>query len=373
MSAPPVFFLARSLHIGGAERQLLALAIGLKQQGHAVSVVVFYAGGEFEAELVAAGISLISLNKTGRWDIVPFLSRLVRVHRKAQPQLLHSYLTVPNLLSVLLKPWLPNTRIVWGVRASNMDLSRYDWLSRLTYRFECLASRYADLVIANSNAGKQYAVANGFRSDTITVVPNGIDTQRFHFNAQGRQHLRAQWGLADNEVLVGLVGRLDAMKDHGNFIAAGRLVLNAHPNVRLVCIGSGASDYGLSLQKQSEDLGERLIWAGPCHDMAAAYSALDISVSSSLSEGFSNTIAEAMACGRPCVATDVGDSAWIIGDTGVLVPAANPTLLADGLLQLLELDKASLAELGKQAHLRVEQEFSLDKLLMRTESALGLV
>lgn len=373
MSAPTIFFLARSLHFGGAERQLVALARGLKLQGHAVSVVIFYGGGEFEAELLAAGIPLINLNKTGRWDVLPFLYRLVRVLINAQPTLLHSYLTVPNLLTILLKPLLPRTRIVWGVRASNMDLSRYDRLSRLTYRLECLASRYADAVIANSTAGKHYAIANGFRADTLTVIPNGIDSQRFRFNAQARQAQRADWGIADTELVIGIAARLDPMKGHGNFIAAARLLQNTYAQLRFVCIGDGAAAYAAALKQLANDLGDRLIWAGACADMVAAYSAIDIAVSASaFGEGFSNTIAEAMACERPCVVTDVGDSAWIIGDTGILVAAADAEQLAQGLQHLLGLSAAERDAQGKRARQRVEQEFAVAQLVARTTHTLGL-
>ena len=128
-----ILFLVRSLDRGGAERQLIVLAKGLASRGHAVSVAVFYGGGVYENELAEAGIRVINLGKTGRWNILLFLNRLMRLLRKERPTVLHSYLGVPNILAAALKPLLPGTRIVWGVRASNVDLSHYDWLLRLAY------------------------------------------------------------------------------------------------------------------------------------------------------------------------------------------------------------------------------------------------
>ncbi|MDP3332337.1 MAG: glycosyltransferase [Methylococcaceae bacterium] len=366
-------FLARSLDRGGAERQLVALAKGLATNGHQVAVAVFYAGGVFDAELAAAGVRLINLDKKGRWDVLSFLIRLLTLVRDERPVILHSYLTVPNLLTVMLKFLTHDSRIIWGVRASNMDLSRYDKLSRLSYWLECRLSRFADLIIANSQAGKQYAADNGFCADKIIVIPNGIDTAFFRFDLDGRQRVRSEWKITEDEILVGLTARLDPMKDHATFIAAANIVTQLHPNVRFVCIGSGPDGYAASLKQRAASLGYRLLWVGPRDDMSAVYSALDIaSSSSSFGEGFSNTIAEAMACSRPCVVTDVGDSAWIVGNTGGVVSASNPEALATGLLKLINLSSRDKDELGSKARIRVEQEFAIETLITRTEQILGL-
>lgn len=367
-----ILFLARSLDRGGAERQLVALAKGLANNGHNVAVAVLYGGGVFDAELAEAGVRLINLDKRGRWDVLPFLIRLLTIVRKERPGILHGYLTVPNLLAVFIKFFTHDLRIIWGVRASNMDLSRYDKLSRLSYWLECRLSRFADLIIANSQAGKNYATDNGFCTDKIVVIPNGIDTAFFRFDLDGRQRVRAEWKITEDEIVVGLTARFDSMKDHSTFITAARIVAQKHSNVRFVCIGSGQDDYADLLKRQAASLGDRLLWVGARDDMTAVYSALDIASSSSFGEGFSNTIAEAMACNRPCVVTDVGDSAWIIGDTGVVVSASNPEALATGLLKLINLSSHDKDELGTQARIRVEQEFAIETLITRTEQILGL-
>src|SRR3569623_1069815 len=128
-----ILFLTRSLDRGGAERQLVVLAKGLARRGHAVAVAVFFGGGAYEAELAEDDVRVINLGKQGRWDILPFLNRLVRLLRKERPAVLHSYLGVPNILATIIKPLLPGIRIVWGVRDSHVDLSRYDWLSCKAY------------------------------------------------------------------------------------------------------------------------------------------------------------------------------------------------------------------------------------------------
>ena len=370
-----ILFLTRSLDRGGAERQLVVLAKGLADRGHTVAVAVFFGGGVYEAELAEAGVSVIHLGKQGRWDIFPFLSRLVRLLRKERPAVLHSYLGVPNILVTALKPLLPGTRIVWGVRASNVDLSRYDWLSRLVYILERRLARFADCIIANSDAGKRYAVVNGFPEDKIVVVNNGIDTEYFRFDPEGRRLVRVAWGVGEDEILVGLVGRLDPMKDHPVFLEAASHIARERRDVRFVCVGGGPADYAEALKQRAADLGltNQLIWVGSRDDMPAVYSALDIASSSSYGEGFSNTIAEAMACGVPCVVTDVGDSALIIGDTGSIVAPGDHSALAAAILRLTDLPLENRRALGDVCRARIVSEFGIGRLVQRTERVLGLV
>ncbi len=370
-----ILFLARSLDRGGAERQLVVLAKGLVRRGHAVAVAVFFGGGVYEAELAKTGVRVINLGKRGRWDVLPFLNRLVRFLRKERPAVMHSYLGVPNILAAVLKPLLPGTRIVWGVRASNVDLSRYDWLSRLAYVLERRLARFADRIIANSQAGKRYAVANNFPEDKIIVVPNGIDTTYFRFDPEGRHQVRSEWGLGEDEVLIGLVARLDPMKDHPTFLEAASHIARGRHDVRFVCVGEGSAGYLETIKQQAVALGliEQLILAGARDNMPAVYSALDIaSSSSSFGEGFSNTIAEAMACGVPCVVTDVGDSAHIVGDTGSVVAPGDGSALAAAILNLTNLPSEERQALGDAGRARIVSEFGLDRLVQRTELALEL-
>ena len=369
-----ILFLTRSLDRGGAERQLVLLAKGLAGRGHAVSVAVFFGGGVYEAELARAGVRVINIGKQGRWDVLPFLNRLVRLLRKERPAVLHSYLGVPNILAAALKPLLPGTRIIWGVRASNVDLSRYDWLSRLAYTLERRLARFADCIIANSNAGKCHAVANGFPEGKMVVIPNGIDTEYFRFDPEGRRQVRLAWGVGEDEILVGLAARLDPMKDHPVFLEAASRIARERRDVRFVCVGGGPADYAEALKQHAAALGltNQLIWVGARDDMPAVYSALDIATSSSYGEGFSNTIAEAMACGVPCVVTDVGDSALIVGDTGSVVPPGDYNALAAAIGRLIDRPHEERLVLGEVCRARVVSEFGIDRLIQRTEEALGL-
>ncbi len=371
-----LLFLIRSLNRGGAERQLTLLAKGLKERGHDVSVAVFYAGGPFQQQLEHADVSVISLEKKGRWDMFGFLWRLQCAIREQNPCLIHSYMGSSNILSILLKPLFTKVKMVWGVRASNMDLNRYDWLAGLSYQIECRLARFADLIIANSHAGKAYALSNGFPERKVVVIPNSIDTDYFRPNPNDRARVRIKWGIREKEPLIGLVGRLDPMKGHPVFLQAAALVAHKWPEVSFVCVGDGVAEYRdkLRILGESLGLGRRLIWAGTQSDMPVIYNSLDFFVSSSsYGEGFPNVIGEAMACGVPCVVTDIGDSPHIVADTGIIIPPENINQLADACLRMLALTVEQRTIKKREARARIKAFFSVNKLLNSTESVLNRI
>jgi glycosyltransferase involved in cell wall biosynthesis len=367
-----VTFLIRSLDIGGAQRQLIELASGLHSAGWRVRVLVFYGGGELEPGLVERGVTVHSLAKSGRWDIVPFSYRLLRALRAERPDVLHGYLGTENLLATAMQPCVRRMRVVWGVRASNMDLNAYDWLSRLLFKVGCRFSRFADLVICNSSAGKAFYAAHGYPADRMVVIPNGIDAEQFKPDQRARSELRREWSVADDQLLVGNIGRLDPMKDHETFVRAAAAAARQRADLRFVCVGAGPEPYRARLVALASELGldERLTWAGPRTDMPKVYNALDLLVLSSVwGEGFPNVVAEAMATGVPCVVTDVGDASDVVGDTGWVCPPHDPAQLAESLGAATRSRDALVAR-GGRARERVQTEFSLERLTSTTSAAL---
>jgi glycosyltransferase involved in cell wall biosynthesis len=352
---------------GGAERQLVDLVRGLQARGHQVTLATFYQGGDMLADAAEAGVRIISLDKTGRWDLPGFLFRLVRVLRSEQPDIVHGYLGLANSLLALTKP-IHRAKVVWGIRASDIDLARYHWIAKVDALLERRLSRLPDLIIANSHAGKRHAVDLGYPAAKMTVIPNGIDLNRFRRDEAGRERIRAEWGVRPGELLVGRIGRIDPQKDQPTFLEAAAKVVVTREDVRFVIVGNdrfGEQDEIAPLVDRL-NLGGRLIWAGHRSDMAAVHSAFDLCVSSSaFGEGTPNVLVEAMACGTPCVTTDVGDSAQAVGSLGVVVPRRDPAALAGGILTTLDqpVDRAAL-----RAH--VADHFSMERLIAATESAL---
>lgn len=365
-------FLIRCLTGGGAERQLVELAKGLDPQVFDVTVVCLYDGGEFLEELTRAGVSVISLDKKGRWDILGFITHLTRVMRGLGPDILHSYLGGQNLLTIFLKPILPRTHMVWGVRASNMDGSQYDWLARFTFRLEVMLSGFTNLIVFNSFAGKAYHLRAGFADSHAAVVPNGIDTIRFRPNPTLRSQFRASTRTSEKTALIGIVGRMDPMKDYPTFLRAAAIFCRKRPDAQFVCIGGGSERYLREMCALGAQLGlaGKVMWLGFLSDMPLAYNGMDICTSSSAyGEGTPNCVAEAMACGVPCVVTDVGDSRLIVGNTGIVVPPKDPGALAAGWhTMLVRISKNP--QVRMLARERIESQLSLSALIDRTSAIL---
>ena len=364
-----IFFLVRALNRGGAERQLTLLSKGLGERGHDVVIGVFYSGGPFEKELLDTKVRIRPLNKWGRWDVFGFLLRLVRAVREECPDVLHGYLWDPNLLTVVLKPLFPHMKIVWGIRSSTRDFNDEGWLDCVIIKLNAWLSRLPDVIIANSQVGRDDYLAQGYPGQKMVVIPNGVDTARFDRDPEARRRIRCEWGVTEQDRVVGVVGRLSPIKDHSNFLRAAALLAKERKHVRFVCVGDGSAGYRQTLQVLAEELGlvGSLIWNEAREDMPAVYNALDVVVSSSYSEGLSNVIGEAMACGVPCVVTNVGDSAWVVGNTGEVVPPKDPVALKNAIERLLD-QKAYGPDQIRQG---IIDRLSVSNLVVNTERTLN--
>jgi glycosyltransferase involved in cell wall biosynthesis len=364
-----IVFLIRSLGRGGAERQLAELATRLDPDRFDVTVLTFYPGGGVWDELVnAGGIRVDSLNKGGRWDVGRFALRLAAQLRRRKPTILHTYLVEPSVFGLVVGRLVGVPLIVWGVRASNVDFSQYDWIIGFMFRVAARLSRFADLMIANSDAGRTFHLGRGYSPRRSITVPNGIDTGRFSPSETRRATTRASWGAAADETLIGLTARLEPIKGHEVFLQAAQRVLAACASARFVCVGSGAADYAAQLRQLTSTLSidQRVLWLPEHARTWEIYPAFDIGCSASYGEGFSNVVGEAMACGVPCVVTDCGDSSQIVGDTGAVVPCGDPDALAAALIEMIRLGHDGRVNLGQAARQRIVDSFGVDTMVART-------
>ncbi len=363
----------RSLDTGGAERQLVELVRAMPASDFSWTILTFYGGGALEREVATLpNVRLRCLGKRGRWDVAGFLWRLVRAVRRANPDVVHGSLGVANE-AALLAGRLARRPVVWRLGAASGDFGLYDWAFRGIFRVGGLLSSWPEAIIFNSCAGCAHHLAHGWSPQVATVVPNGFDHDRFRPDPAAGLARRREWGIDDEAVLIGIAARLDPIKDHDTFLAAAAMLARRFPDVRFVCVGDGAPLHRERLRQRAVALGvqSRMVWAGECTDMPAAYNALDIGCLTSLGEGLPNAVGEAMSCRIPCVVTDVGDCRRLVGSTGIVVPAQDPVALAEGLERLVALAEPERLALGARARRRIETHYGRQQFVASMSALLA--
>ena len=363
-----VMHVITSLDVGGAETMLARLVIGDRAGSVSHSVVSLKPGGALRAGLAEKGILVRGLDVRGNVGALGGLLRLAGLIKTTRPAVVHSWLYHADLLATLalaLSGRRKATRLVWGIRCSDMDVRRYARSTRYTLKLLRFLSSRTDLVLCNSEAGRAAHERLGYRPPRWRVVPNGLDLERFRPLSDERAAIRADLGLSDENFVVGMCARVDPMKDHENFVKASAIFAEAAPEARFILIGAGTDEPGSALDRAIAASGtaHRFVRLGQRGDVPRLNAALDVATLSSISEGFPNVLAEAMACGVPCVATDVGDSAAIVGDTGLVVPPRNPAKLAAAWERLRSEGNDSRAARGAAARQRVADRYALAAMI----------
>ena len=227
------------------------------------------------------------------------------------------------------------------------------------------------MVIANSEAGRGWHEALGYRPRRWTYIPNGIDTETFRPDPRARAETRGELGFDESVFAIGLVARYDLMKDHATFIRAAVRLAETRPEARFVLVGRGtdARDGELERLVQEAGIADRVRRLGERTDVARIVPGLDlVTLSSAFGEGFPNVLGEAMACGVPCVTTDVGDAAGIVGETGLVVRPRDPDALAAAWTEAAARDGATRIALGAAARERIIAQYSLARMVRRYEN-----
>jgi glycosyltransferase involved in cell wall biosynthesis len=361
-----VLFLVRQLNIGGAERQLVIVANELASRGHEVVITSFYTGGALSKQLDSSRVRLISLEKRSRWDLFSLCVQLVRVMRQERPDILHGWMHTQNVIATMFRIFHPKAKLFWCVRSANLE-TVLDRVETFLVWLQARLSIFADCIVVNSVAGMDHAASLGIARKKMVFIPNGIDTNAFYPSEAEGKKVRTEWGIGDNEKIIGKIARFDPIKNHPLFLKAAARIAAERPDVQFVCVGHGDASYLKQLQDLTSRLGiqDKVQWVNARKDMRAVYNALDIFCSSSASEGFPNVIGEAMACGRHCVVTDVGDSKLVVGATGISVPPDDVDAFAAALRQTL-----NGSALNLRARQRILENFTVAHLGDKTEQTL---
>lgn len=367
-AALKIAHLITGLSTGGAEQMLYKLLSGDDGTGFRPLVVSMTDRGPLGDAIADLGVPVYCLGMRRGVADPAALWKLWRILRRERPHLLQTWLYHADLLGLVAGKLARVPHVVWNVRCSDMDFSRYSALTGLTVRAGAWLSHWPDAVVVNSYAGKRLHEDLGYRPRRWEVIPNGFDLEKFQPDPDARTRFRESMGLPGEAFLTGHIARFDPMKDHETFLRAARMLIERRPDARFILVGNGVDRLNRALGDLVTELGldEGAYLLGERQDVNAIMPALDIvSSSSAFGEGFPNVIGEAMACGVPCVVTDVGDSARLVANTGKVVPPRDPHALAAAWDELFRIGPDERQRLGLAARRRIQAHFSLPAIVGR--------
>jgi len=367
-----ILLLIRSLNIGGAERQVISLAKSLTALGIDVHVAVKVAGGPLETDLKSIpSVKFHVLGRSGLVGKISYFFRLRTLIRSHNFDAAYGFMPLPNLALLVARTIHQRPLIAWGIRTSGVDQTQYDFRVKLTMRLEKMLSRFTDRIITNSQAALDEYRTNGYPADKLSHVPNAIDVNRFRPQPDERATVRSELGIEHEAPLIGLFARIHPMKDHGTFLDAARLLLNKLPNAKFICAGEvseGFEDQNEKMLAKAKALNieDAILWLGPRTDPERLMAACDITtLTSNSGEGFPNSVAESLACGTPCIPTDVGDGSLIVdGFVQSIAKYDSKALASECHTQLVALDHSD--ELGEKLRRSVVKRYSPENIAKTT-------
>lgn len=359
------------LATGGAEVMLRKLLASMDRDRYESYVISLVPGGRLAAEIAELGVPVIELGMTRGIPSPLAFYRLFRAVRRIRPQVIQGWMYHGNF-AAWLGWWMCGREagLYWNIRQSLYDLSREKLGTRAVIRFCARHASDVKRILYNSITARRQHETIGYLPHLGMTIPNGFETDVFHPDPTAPTRLRDQLGIGPETLLIGLIARFHPMKDHENFLQAAALLYAHHPQARFVLVGNRVDLKNDTLRRQIGKLGLRdgVFLLGERSDVAELTAGLDVATSSSNSEAFPNAIGEAMACGVPCVVTDVGDSADVVGDTGLVVPAADPAALADAWAAMIEMGVEKRRTLGEAARRRIEVRYSLPAIARAYEA-----
>ncbi|TSE29269.1 glycosyltransferase [Tepidimonas taiwanensis] len=352
---------------GGAEAVLFRLIAHDREDKH--QVVSLTDEGKYGALLRERGVEVAALGMPRGWLTLRGLVKLWRTIHAAQSDVVQTWMYHADLVGGMLAR-LAGIPVVWGIHNTTLEPGQSSRVTIAVARLCARLSRWVPRrIVACAQAAVRVHAAMGYDPDRMVVISNGYDLTRFQPDAAARERWRATWKIPPGVPLIGMVARWDPYKDHANLLAALAAVRRAGVAFQAVLVGSGVTPDNpcLTAQIREAGLSGDVLLVGPQRDIPGVMAALDVHVLSSAAEAFPNVLAEAMACGTPCVTTDVGDAAAIVGETGWVVPPRDASALAAVIQQAIGAmaDRAAWRARQQACRARITEHYGIDAMVQR--------
>ncbi len=359
-----VVFVVTGLATGGAEMMLYKFLTRIDRERFAPTVIALISGGVFVDRVKALDIPLYQLGMQAGKPSLSALQQLTKLLNQIQPDLIQGWMYHANLAAQMAN-FLATQKapVLWSIHHSVESLQAEKLSLAAIIKLTSLLSSKISRVIFSAQRGQAQHLKLGYCAKNALTIGDNFDLSKYQPVIQPDMNLRESLKLSADSILIGSIARYAPMKDHANFLEAAAQIIPNHPHVHFILIGPGVDDQNPALNEQIQRLGinHQTHLLGERQDIPMLMNSLDIFTSSSAyGESFPNVLGEAMSCQIPCVATNVGDSATIVGETGLVVPIKDCSALAAAWCKLITMDVQARKELGKQARKRIQQNFDLD-------------
>ena len=340
------------------------------QHDRKVEVISLSDRGQLGDKIEALGIRVSTIGMQSGIPHPLGIFRLTRLLRQQKPTIIQTWMYHSDLIGGWLGRHILKVPVVWNVRSNIVPFAKDKRTYLLTKAGAFFSSSIPTRIINCSEAARQTHVNSGYDATKMVTIPNGFDVSRYRVDRAAYTSVRRELGVDLSTPLIGLITRFDRRKDLPNFARAAGILLKIMPAARFLLCGNGISWENTELVAMIEEAGIRnaCYLLGRRDDVPRLTAALHVATLSSASEAFPNVLGEAMACGVPCVATDVGDAALIVGETGIIVPPKDAQALAEGWKKTLTMSQEERVSLGLAARQRIMENFSLDVVVARYEN-----
>lgn len=351
------------LDSGGAERMLQRLVeVDLAKPSCSHTVVSLTNAGAVGLELRGRGVPVTALGLRSVLGLPRALWQLMHLVRAVKPDIVQTWMYHADFLGGLAAR-MAGYPVVWCVRTTDIPAGTAPVTAALRWACARLSSRIPNVIVCAAQASRAAHADIGYDNGKMVVVPNGYDFSRLAASEDERLAWRAEQGVGENEIVVGSMGRMHADKDPENFVRMAAILGQSDTRLRFLMVGRGLDEASVPLRRwiAASGLAHRFILAGERADVPQCLAAMDVFCLHSRNEGFPNVLAEAMAMGLPCVTTDVGDAALLLGDADYVVPKGDPAALARVIDRLLRLEPANRRAIGARAKAHAQSEYSIGR------------
>jgi glycosyltransferase involved in cell wall biosynthesis len=372
-SSLKIIHIITGLEDGGAQSMLLKVLSSMDREKfdcQVLSLVPYNDKDRIPKKLKQLGIKTETLNFTKSSKDFKALLRLMKIVFVEKPDIVQSWMYHSNFITSFLKPIPPFPKLIWNIRSDTYAFpgaTKFDYIIGRMLKYISYIIPSSTIYVSNSSY-KNYIEKYGYCANSAKVIQNGFDLKKFKPLGDGKDSVREELGISSNSKLILFPARFSPVKDFPLFFKAATIFLEKFPDTHFIMVGTAVNPDNIELKLMIPNNKENHFhFLGIRDDMDKIYNSSDIVTITSKFEGFPNVIGEAMACGRPCVSTDVGECKEIIGNTGITVKYGYPELIANGWIELFSLSQFDRIELGQKATKRIYNKYSIEASVEKYE------